>query len=138
MEIVVEEEAGKFKIKEYVIRKKHHGDFEDEVLAHFEAVVADSRKDKDKPVHCFLRYLNGQGDFVGLDEQEYYWSRGLDEMFVQVAIDLPAETARVEVRIMEARPMCFVDRYEGWLVAGGFVVFMALVVLAAKGLFGWQ
>lgn len=141
MEILVGGDNSKFHVKEHTIRKKRVSYEEpDEAITtpHFQAVVTDRRKNKDKPILCRLRYEDERGNFLGLENEMFFDVDDSDEMYVDIPIDVPDSAARAIVVVLERRPDSFMERHE-LLIASVVVVFLsALVVLAAKGLFGWQ
>ena len=137
MKITVKGHEGSFDVKEYTIRDKH--DSEDgEVLTHFEAIVLDTRKSRETTLVCHIRYEDEEGRFLGLDEQSFYTIDDLSERYLEVPIHIPAGTAHLTASFKETKHSSFVDRHEGLLISGILVVITAIIVLAAKGLFGWS
>ena len=140
MEIIVGGDISKFNVKEHTIREKRVTcDGADEIHAlHFQAVVIDRRKNKDKPILCRLRYEDEAGNFLGLEHEMFFDVDDSDEMYVDMPIDVPESTAKVIVGVLERRPESFTDRHE-FLIGFGIVALLsALLVFAAKGIFGWQ
>lgn len=137
MKITVKDHEGSFKVNEHAIRDKHDSD-DGEVLTHFEAIVQDMRKSRETTLVCHIKYEDEEGRFLGLDEQTFYTIDDLSERFIEVPIHIPNDTAQLTASFKEAKHSSFVDRHEGLLISGILVVITAVIVLAAKGLFGWS
>ena len=141
MEFVVGGDNSAFHIKEYTIRNKRVSfDETDEniVAPHFQAIVMDHRKKRDLPALFRLRYEDKAGNFVGLDKEMLFGIDDSEEIFVDFAIDVPESAHRVVLTIMERRPESFTERHELAIGIGLVLLASALVVLAAKGRFGWS
>jgi hypothetical protein len=141
LEIVIGGETSKFHVKDFAIREKRVS-YEDLAVAtptpHFQAIVADRRKKKDKPMLCRLRFEDDRGNFLGLEQDMYFDVDGSEETYVNIAIDIPDSASKVVVTMLEREGAAFSERND-FLIGGAAVLAISfLLVFAAKGFFGWQ
>ncbi|MFN4263330.1 MAG: hypothetical protein ACK4IT_06925 [Thioalkalivibrionaceae bacterium] len=137
MRLVVEEDDEKLTIKSHALRRKFDSAIGDSRY-HFEAVINDARKARNSTIVCHIKYEDAEGSFLGLDKEVLYCSDDLDERYIEVAVDIPHGAEHVTVIVKEAKHASFMDRHEGLVIGGMAICVVAILIFAAKGLFGWQ